>query len=69
MTLTPAYGRDYKSKKEVEDTFNNDVDFIIADFNHPYSGKPVTKSQLKDDGVHEVGIRYNGLRKIVFIKF
>ena len=68
MTLTPAYSRDYKSKKEVEEAFNGDIDFIIADFNHPYSGKPVTRSELRSSGEKEVGIRYNGLRKIVFLK-
>jgi hypothetical protein len=34
---------------------------------HPYSGKPVNKSQLKGEEV-EVGIRFDKLRKIQFFK-
>ena len=67
MTLTPAYGKDYKSKKSVQEAFDNNVDFIIADMSHPYSGKPVNKSQLKGNEV-EVGIRFDKLRKIQFFK-
>jgi hypothetical protein len=69
MTLTPAYGKDYKSKKSVQEAFDNNVDFIIADMFHPYSGKPVNKSQLKGSVcVAEVGIRFDKLRKIQFFK-
>jgi hypothetical protein len=46
MTLTPAYGRDYKSAKAAKEDFNADKDFIIADISSPYDGRPVNKSQL-----------------------
>ena len=39
MTLVPAYGRDYKSKKEVLVDWNEGKDFIIQDM-----------SAGKDDG-------------------
>ena len=68
MTLTPAYGRDYKSKKAIEEAFNNNVDFIIADITNPYNGKPVNKSDLMGTGVREVFVRYGMLRKIAAIK-
>lgn len=62
MTLTPAYGRDYTSKKQVIEAWNNGDDFIIADIMHPYSGKPANKNDLKDE--RNIMIRYSGLRKI-----
>ena len=62
LTLIPAYGRDYKSKKEVLNDFNAEKDFIIADFSHPYDGKPVNKQQL--DAGTTVNIRYKKLTNI-----
>lgn len=43
MTLLPAYGRDYKSKKEVQEAWDADVDFLIAGPLH-ISGKYINKS-------------------------
>ena len=39
-TLTPAYGRDYKSAKAVKEDFMAGKDFIIADITDRYDGKP-----------------------------
>lgn len=68
MTLTPAYGRDYKSRKAVEVDFFADRDFIIADMTHPYEGKPVNRSQLAEEGLAQVNVRYAQLRKIAVLK-
>lgn len=68
MTLIPAYGRDYKSRKEVQADFDADKDFIIADIVSPYSGKVVNKSQLKDMGEHIVMIRFGSNRLIAPFK-
>ena len=66
MTIIPAYGRDYKSKKAALEDYNADKDFIIADISSPWDGKPVNKSQLKDE--KGVMIRYNKLMKICSVK-
>ena len=63
MTLTPAYGRDYKSKAAVQADWDGNKDFIIADFGHPYSGKPANKSALVQETT-QVQIRYGQLRKV-----
>ena len=68
MKLTPAYGRDYTSKREVIKAFKTYKDFIIADFLHPYSGKPCNKRDLMLEGVRSVQIRYSGLRKVVVVE-
>lgn len=68
MTLTPAYGRDYKSKKEVLEDFNAGKDFVIADITHPYSGKPVDKKSLIVEGERQVMIRYKKLTQVAVVK-
>lgn len=65
MTLTPAYGRDYKNAKEVKAAWDQGRDFIIADIMHPDSGRYVNKPQLPGQTAM---IRYAGLRKIVQVK-
>ena len=63
MILSPAYGRDYKNRPAVVEAFNDNVDFIIENFDHPYCGKPVNRSQLVGTGVRQVQFRYNNLRR------
>ena len=65
MTLTPAYGADYKSQKEVRAAFAADKDFVIADFNHPHSGRYCNRADLLKSTDSTVWIRYAKLRKIV----
>lgn len=63
MTLTPAYGRDYKSKAQVEADFNSDKDFIEAQ-----SGRSINKTQIIQMGLREVNIRYKNLRNVLVLK-
>ena len=60
MTVTPAYGRDYKSAKAVKADWQAGKDFIISDFFHPYDGKPCSIRDTKE----QVMIRYDRLRKV-----
>jgi hypothetical protein len=69
ITLSPAYGRDYKSKKAVELDFNMGKDFIIETFGHPYCGKPCSITDLHGEGITYVNIRYDRLRKVAVFKF
>ena len=65
-TLTPAYGRDYKSKKAVLTDFDANKDFILNDITDQYDGKPCNKSDLTGTGTHQ--IRYGNLRKVMVVK-
>ncbi len=67
MTLTPAYGRDYKSAKAAKADYNADKDFVINDVSSPWDGSYVNKSQLKDQGNRPINIRFNQLRKVTVI--
>lgn len=67
MTITPAYGRDYKSAKDATYAFNHNRDFIVAGFNLEGNmndnGRTVNKQDLKKG--NRVTIRYARLTKIV----
>ena len=55
--LTPAYGRDYTSKKALLADFDKDKDFLMP------SGVPINKAQLVQMGVKRIRVRYAKLRK------
>ena len=66
MTLTPAYGRDYKSKKEVEAAFAADKDFAVADIMS--GGGYTNRADLVSMGIRTVNIRYKALRSVAVVK-
>ena len=66
-TVTPAYGRDYKSKKAALADWNANKDFIINDISNRWDGKPVNK-QGAEVGKLTIMIRYDQLRKITNVR-
>jgi hypothetical protein len=66
MTLTPAYGRDYKSKAEVLADFDGDKDFVVADIMS--GGGYTNKADLIKQGITEVNIRYKRLTQVLVHK-
>lgn len=68
LTLTPAYGRDYKSKKAVIEDWNSGKDFVIANMFHPDDGRYCNKEDIVKDGKeNSVSIRYKRLTQICVI--
>ena len=67
MTLTPAYGRDYKSKKDVLIAFNADKDFVVNDMFSSFDGKMCNRADLLRDSVSSVTIRYNGMKSVAVV--
>ena len=63
-TVTPAYGRDYKSGKAAKADWAADKDFIINDMFNKYDGKPINKSDADNAGI-KVIIRFDSNRKTV----
>lgn len=63
QTVTPAYGRDYRSKAEVQADWDADKDFILQSFN----GSGYVNRQDFAPGA-TVNIRYSQLRKVAVIK-
>ncbi len=67
MTLLPAYGRDYKSRKAVEADFFAGKDFIIADLFSGEDGRYCSIHELKGE-YKQVTLRYNQKRNLTVVK-
>ena len=63
ITLLPAYGRDYKSKKAIIEDLNNNRDFLEST-----TRKYINKQQFKELGITSFNVRYDQQRKITTIK-
>jgi len=63
ITLLPAYGRDYKSKKLIIDDLNNNKDFLEST-----SLRAINKQQFKELNISSFLVRYDQQRKITNIK-
>ncbi len=66
MTLTPAYGRDYKTADAAKTSWYKNDGWIVADISSRWSGKPVNRSQLLESGEDvTVMLLYDDLKKVV----
>jgi hypothetical protein len=65
-TVTPAYGRDYKSAKEAKADFADGKDFILQDFMSPWDGKPCSIRCLGETYTH-VTIRFGKMRNVTVV--
>ena len=63
ITLLPAYGRDYKSKRLIIDDLNNNKDFLEST-----SMKYINKQQFKELNISSFNVRYDQQRKLTNIK-
>ena len=68
MTLTPAYGRDYKSKAAIHADLSAGKDFTIADISSPYDGSYVNLHQLLESGNRTVTVRYRALQSVCVVE-
>ena len=65
--LTPAFGRDYKSRSEIQHALLENRDFILNNPADRYDGKPVNAEQLVEVGYTHAQVRYAGQRKVALI--
>ncbi len=65
MTAVPAFGRDYKTKKEVLAAWAEGKDFIVRDMFNAWDGRLFNKDSLEKGT--RVGIRYKKLTQQVFV--
>lgn len=63
MTLTPAYGRDYRSKALLLEDFQANKDFVAQP-----EGRYVNRGDLLAMGVKQVTMRYGKLRKVTIVQ-
>jgi hypothetical protein len=68
LTLVPAYGRDYKSKKEVMADWDGGKDFRICDVSSPDDGRYLNKDNaVKTMKGTALNIRYKRLTMICVV--
>jgi hypothetical protein len=67
VTVVPAYGRDYKSQKEVKAAWAEGKDFRITDMSHPNNGAYINKDDAGAKGL-TLNIRYKALTLVCVIK-
>lgn len=64
MSATPAYGRDYKSKKEVQADYDADKDFIV---HHMGGTTYINRPQCKEENI-TLNIRYKNQTRVHVVK-
>ena len=65
ITLTPAYGRDYRSKREAVEAFKSGADFILNSFTSQFDGKPCSIRDFSPGDA--VKVRYNNLTRVAVV--
>lgn len=66
ITVVPAYGRDYKSQKEVQEAWDANKDFqCVGVFQYGYINKLDRDKYSPDD---QVSVRYANQRKTYTVK-
>jgi hypothetical protein len=68
MTIIPAYGRDYRSKKAVQADLREDKDFVVADISSRWNGSYINLSDMRESNIREISIRYAKGTKVAVIR-
>ena len=66
-TLTPAYGRDYRSAAAAREAFLSGKDFIFNEVGSRWDRKPCSIRDFKAGETPSVTIRYNRLRSSIIV--
>lgn len=64
ITMIPAYGRDYRSKRAIKKALQNQVDFRVQDVSSKWDGMVGNLNDLQKEGHKELKIRYSNLNKV-----
>ena len=67
ITLSPAYGRDFSTRRAAEENFNANQDWRIESVASGYAGAYATRAELKHAGYREVELRYAKLTKVTIV--
>ncbi len=68
ITVVPAYGKDYKNGKEVQEAWDSGKDFLIQDISSTDDGRYINKQDAEREGDMTLNIRYKKLANIKPIK-
>jgi hypothetical protein len=67
MTITPAYGRDYKSAAAVKKDWKEGKDFMVADIFGGQAGRYINRNDAEAGMIVGIMARYDTLRKVVCV--
>jgi len=67
LTVTPAYGRDYKNQRDTLADWHAGKDFVVASVG-PDMGRYINNGDIFAGRFLPVMIRYNQLRSVVVVK-
>jgi hypothetical protein len=65
LTVSPAYGRDYKSQKEVKQDWEENKDFFVQSM---FQSGYINKQDALAQGITSVNVRYKRLTQVCVIK-
>lgn len=68
ISVTPAYGRDYKNKREILIDLMSNKDFTIADISNAWHGKVGNRRDFLREGYTHVQVRYGKLLKVAIFR-
>ena len=68
ITLVPAYGRDYKSGKAVQEDWDAGKDFVINDMSHKDDGRYINKNDAKKGEKFQIRFKRLTMFKIIGVK-
>lgn len=68
IIVIPAYGRDYKSKKEIQKDIDENKDFTVSDISNSSYGRYCNKQDLLRDNYTAMRVRYSQLKKVAIFK-
>ena len=69
VTLSPAYGRDYKSRKAVREDWRADKDFIIEQIHgSPGNGHTVANRSDLQDTHGPINIRFHKMQRMEMMR-
>lgn len=64
ITIVPAYGRDYKSKRALMEDWYKGLDFLINDVSSAYNGRLINIEDAVRTDIVEIRARYGDLRRV-----
>jgi hypothetical protein len=67
MTISGAYGRDYKSLKAIKADWDADKDFVIRDV-FSGGGAYINRADARAAGIRSIEARYDSDRKVTILK-
>lgn len=68
LTVSPAYGRDYRTAKAAKADWEAGKDFLVQDMSSKWDGKPINLEDARTAGIQEINIRFRQMASVVVVR-